>query len=68
MATMRVVADGPVAAFQITRADGHVLSLSSYKNSLLEFHGREDVRDYDGFYSVGDFLRIAQEFVAAEEL
>lgn len=67
MATMRVQAwPQRVATFVITRNDGHELSLSGDRNSLIEFNGREIVTDHSAVFDPMRFAAILGEFLKAE--
>ena len=68
MATIKVVASGPVANMVFQREDGHELSLSSMGHgNLIEWNGADVVRDYGDFHMNAEaYLAIVTEFLAAE--
>ena len=62
---MEVKANGPVAQFVVTRPDGHELSLSSDKGSLVHWNGSECVEDYGCYYrDPVYFIEVIQKFLA----
>lgn len=44
------------------RADGHELSLSSFRNSLVHFNGGDTVKDYGSYVGANGFLAALAEF------
>ena len=68
MATIKVVASGPVANMVFQREDGHELSLSSMGHgNLIEWNGANVVRDYGDFHTNAEqYLAIVTEFLTVE--
>ena len=63
--TMEVRARGNVAVFVVRRPDGHELSLSSDKRSLIHWNGSECIEDYGTFHRDPEFLiETIQKFLA----
>jgi len=66
-ATVKVIASGDVANFVIIRPDGHELSLSSHKGSLIEWVGGDVIKDHGSFHSDAlGYLDIVKAFLAEE--
>ena len=62
---MEVIPDGSIACLVITREDGHELSLSSDKGSLVHWNGGECVKDYGAFHrEPSEIVTLINEFLA----